>query len=56
MAIPLKINYLIEEYKKWVENCHIELGVMAHRSQLFHESLLLIRIINLYTRPNDITP
>ena len=41
------INYLIEEYEKWMEDCHIELGVMAHRPQLFHENLLLIRIINM---------
>ena len=38
---------LIEEYEKWMEDCHIELGVMAHRPQLFHENLLLIRIINM---------
>ena len=30
-----------------MEDCHIELGVMAHRPQLFHENLLLIRIINM---------
>ena len=38
---------LIEEYEKWMEHCHIERWSVTYRSQLFHEVLLLIRVVNM---------
>lgn len=36
-----------------MEDCHIERRGVAHRSQLFDENLLLIRVINMSTLDHE---